>query len=359
MAENDMDPQAIARAVAIATAEVPEAVGGFAAAYELGDHVVDFRFVADKPGYEGWQWSVTLYHDEEADRWTVDEATLAPTTDALLAPAWVPWKDRLEPSDLSVTDSIGTEPDDPRLESGLTPQQVETVIKQADEGCDVPADNEQSNGNGSADDNDSPADFADIAEQFDLSRRHVMSYLGRTQTAKRWYEGPHGPKSLSTKTAEGKTCETCGFFIPLAGELKTMFGVCANRWSPDDGRVVSLDHGCGEHSEIDPPEPTHLWIQTKPAFDDMHIDIVAQRSRDERGDVEFLESVENAEKQQATDTGMEIVDVPQGQTVREAAEQQSANDEAVLEAEQLMPAQEPADLEVVQDTAEDPAVSEE
>jgi hypothetical protein len=28
-----------------------------------------------------------------------------------------------------------------------------------------------------------------------------------------------------------------------------MFGVCANLFAPDDGRVVSADHGCGAHSE--------------------------------------------------------------------------------------------------------------
>lgn len=31
----------------------------------------------------------------------------------------VPWKDRLEPGDLAVTDSIGTDPDDPRMEEGF------------------------------------------------------------------------------------------------------------------------------------------------------------------------------------------------------------------------------------------------
>ena len=29
------------------------------------------------------------------------------------------------------------------------------------------------------------------------------------------------------------------------------FGVCTNEWSPFDGRVVSLDAGCGAHSETD------------------------------------------------------------------------------------------------------------
>ena len=122
-----------------------------------------------------------------------------------------------------------------------------------------------------------------------LSRRHVLSPLGRDQTAKRWYEGPHGPKALSTKTAGGNVCSTCGFFVPLKGDFDRMFGVCANKWSPDDGRVVSLDHGCGEHSEIDPPEPSHLWVQSKPAYDDMHIDVIAQAPREERGQVELLE----------------------------------------------------------------------
>lgn len=28
-----------------------------------------------------------------------------------------------------------------------------------------------------------------------------------------------------------------------------MFGVCANKMAPDDGRVVALAHGCGAHSE--------------------------------------------------------------------------------------------------------------
>ena len=77
--------------------------------------------------------------------------------------------------------------------------------------------------------------------------------------------------------------------IPLAGSLGSMFGVCANMWSPDDGRVVSLDHACGEHSEIEPPEPSQLWIQSAPAYDDYHIDILQQAPREERADVELIE----------------------------------------------------------------------
>lgn len=32
-----------------------------------------------------------------------------------------------------------------------------------------------------------------------------------------------------------------------------MFGVCTNEYAPDDGKVVSLDHGCGAHSEVRTP----------------------------------------------------------------------------------------------------------
>lgn len=277
-----MDPQAIAKAVAIEVADEDNQVGDFVEAIDLGDDVTDFRFETRVRGYEGWQWSVTLYHDVELDHWTVNESSLVPTDKALRPPAWIPWKDRLEPTDLAVTDSIGTEPDDPRLEEGF---------RATDAGEGAPAETPEMSETSET----SKEDVEDAVEKFELSRRHVLTPLGRAQTAKRWYEGPRGPKSLSTKTADGNPCSTCGFFIPLKGELNLLFGVCANKWSPDDGRVVSVDHGCGEHSEIEPPEPSHLWVQSKPAFDDLHIDIIAQAPREERGSVELIEQLEGEE----------------------------------------------------------------
>ena len=263
------DPHAIARAVLLEVADEPDQVGDFVVANELEDHVTDFRFVANIRGYEGWQWSVTLYHDEELDSWTVNESSLIPTEDALMPPKWIPWKDRLEPTDLSPTDSIGTNPDDERIEDGEVQES-------------------------------SLQDVNDAVEVFRLTRRHVLSSLGRAQAAKRWYEGPRGPKALSTKTAEGNLCSTCGFFVPLKGELDRLFGVCANKWSPDDGRVVSLDHGCGEHSEIDPPEPSRLWVQANPAFDDLHIDVVARRPRKQEP-AELDDEADESDKPEADD----------------------------------------------------------
>lgn len=339
------DPRDIARAVAMDVADEPEQVGDVVNAIELGDNVTDFRLAADVRGYEGWQWSVTLYHDAEVGTWTVNESSLVPTDDALVPPAWVPWKDRLEPTDLAPTDSIGTDPDDPRLEGGFrktepvagatagedgtsaeTAEQAEpaeTVAEKTQDSAENAENAESADSSETAESTEATestetaetqetavteateetAEAAkaeaqaqqtdEIVEEFALSRRHVLSPKGRAQVAKRWYEGPRGPKALSTKTADGNLCSTCGFFVPLKGELNLMFGVCANKWSPDDGRVVSVDHGCGEHSEIEPPEPSHLWVQSKPAYDDFHIDVIAQKPRDERGAVEAIERLDD------------------------------------------------------------------
>lgn len=349
------DPRDIARAVAMDVADEPEQVGDVVNAIELGDNVTDFRLAADVRGYEGWQWSVTLYHDAEVGTWTVNESSLVPTDDALVPPAWVPWKDRLEPTDLAPTDSIGTDPDDPRLEGGFrktepvagatagedgksaeTAEQTEKSAETAEQAesaepvAEKTQDSAENAENAESADSSKTAESTEatestetaetqetavteateetaeaakaeaqaqqtdeIVEEFALSRRHVLSPKGRAQVAKRWYEGPRGPKALSTKTADGNLCSTCGFFVPLKGELNLMFGVCANKWSPDDGRVVSVDHGCGEHSEIEPPEPSRLWVQSKPAYDDFHIDVIAQKPRDERGAVEAIEQLDD------------------------------------------------------------------
>lgn len=315
------NPEAIARAIAVEMAEDAEVVGDFAGRVELGDNVYDYRFESKLAGYEKWQWAVSLYHDVELDSWTVNESALLPTDGALMPPEWIPWKDRLRPSDLSVTDSLGTGENDERLEDGFRKTAAGDAMQDgaADasagtdtSGTDAAADDTNSGGaqgvgegdKDSAEDRDSAEDVADIVEEYRLSRRRVLSRLGRSQVAQRWYEGPHGPKSLSTKTASGLTCETCAFFVPLQGELNMMFGVCTNKWSPDDGRVVSLDHGCGEHSEIEPPESEGLWPDRKPAYDDLHIDIVKQAPREEVAEVEAIETAD-AESQELQESAPE------------------------------------------------------
>jgi hypothetical protein len=291
MPAKKVDSQAIAYAVALETAQDNSEVGEFLGKSEVEDDVYDFRFDANVVGYEHWQWSVTLYHDVKSHRWTVNESSLVPGEGALLTPDWVPWKDRLEPSDISVTDSLGTDPDDQRLEAGVVESSAgaktakfrKTRSKARDAASDEADESDESD-----------EDLHDAVEEFELSRAHVLSPIGRQATAQRWYEGPPGPKSLSTRVADGKTCEICGFFIPLQSELNRLFGVCANKWSPDDGKVVSKDHGCGEHSEIEPESAPSLWPDREPLLDDRSIDIVAQSPRDE---VAIVEAIEEADQE--------------------------------------------------------------
>lgn len=332
-----------ARDIALSTArevaEDPDRVGRFITVEDLGDGVSDFRFVCLMKGYEGWQWSVTLYHDAERDVWTVDESTLVPAEGALLPPAWVPWKDRLLPSDLSVTDVLGTADDDPRLEAGV-PASAESVgdadrvepssdgaaavsaISAPDEGAAAARSRTDDDAGTSAESDATaaaPAEASDsgpsegsdedrdeAVDRFVLTRRRVLSPLGRAQAAERWYQGQHGPRSLSTRTAgKDNPCSTCGFLVPIVGDLGRIFGVCANIWSPDDGRVVSLDHGCGEHSDIDPPELTPLWVQSAPAYDDTRIDAIRLIPRDENPEVELIEGMEDEEQPPSSDEAPE------------------------------------------------------
>jgi hypothetical protein len=76
----------------------------------------------------------------------------------------------------------------------------------------------------------------------------VLSVAGRESASERWHESEHGPRSPLAHAAPAH-CASCGFFVPLSGELGLLFGACANEYAPDDGRVVSADHGCGAHSE--------------------------------------------------------------------------------------------------------------
>mgnify|MGYP003334089199 CR=1 FL=1 len=93
-------------------------------------------------------------------------------------------------------------------------------------------------------------DELDLHQLFELGagRLRILSIEGRDQAAKRWIEGDRGPDSDIARLAP-KHCASCGFFVPLAGSLRQAFGVCANAISPEDARVVAVNHGCGAHSE--------------------------------------------------------------------------------------------------------------
>jgi hypothetical protein len=170
---------------------------------------------------------------------SVGEVVLLPGPDSLLSPPWVPWTERLRPGDLGVGDLLPTDEDDPRLEPGWNALEDDVV----DEGVDG-SDDEDEVGDGWV---DSDA-LLTVAIELDLLRPRVLSPIGLDDAIDRWIAGDQGPSAPIAQTAPAH-CDTCGFRIQLRGSLGHAFGICANEISPSDGHVVSLDHGCGAHSE--------------------------------------------------------------------------------------------------------------
>ena len=60
-----------------------------------GDRVVSLLFDCTMTGYPGWRWTVTLSRIDGESVPQVLETELTPGHEALVAPEWVPWSDRL------------------------------------------------------------------------------------------------------------------------------------------------------------------------------------------------------------------------------------------------------------------------
>jgi Protein of unknown function (DUF3027) len=60
-----------------------------------GEHVLSLLFDCTMTGYPGWHWNVSLSRIDENSEPFVLETELMPGGDALLAPEWVPWSERL------------------------------------------------------------------------------------------------------------------------------------------------------------------------------------------------------------------------------------------------------------------------
>ncbi|MDZ8277006.1 DUF3027 domain-containing protein [Microbacterium aquimaris] len=73
----------------------PESTIGAPAGHRVEtDGIVSLLFANRLAGYPGWFWTVSLARVADADP-TVLEVELLPGDDALLAPDWVPWAERL------------------------------------------------------------------------------------------------------------------------------------------------------------------------------------------------------------------------------------------------------------------------
>jgi hypothetical protein len=208
------DAQSIAREAALAEAEFATQVGDFISVeYDDDNRIATYLFAADIAGYKGWRWGVTVAKVDEDSTPTICDVVVLPGPDSLLAPDHIPYRERILPEDITPGVIVPSLLDDTRLVPGAAA---------------LPQDED-----------------LDATQLYDLGlmRPRVLSIEGRDQASQRWYASDRGPSSPP------KPCNSCGFFVPLAGSLRSSFGVCANAIAPDDARVVSVDHGCGAHSE--------------------------------------------------------------------------------------------------------------
>jgi hypothetical protein len=223
----------------------PSGVGAHLGVIAEDESAATHRFAATLPGYRGWQWAVVVAAPPGAGYATVSESALLPGPEALVAPEFVPWEQRVRPGDLAPGDLLAPPAGDPRLVPGY----VATGDPVVDE----------------------------VAYEIGLGRTKVLSREGREEAAERWY-AEHGPDTEMAKAAPA-TCGSCGFYLPLAGALRAAFGVCGNVMGAD-GQVVHVAYGCGAHSDTE--IPTGGGSPLYEAYDDAAIELISlgtERSR--------------------------------------------------------------------------------
>ncbi len=283
-------PEGLAAVLAGAVDQARAAVVEFSGADAVGDYLgvsyedtsaATHRFLAHLPGYIGWQWAAVVAAYPGADQATISEVVLIPGPTSLLAPEWVPWDQRVRQGDLSPGDLLPPAANDERLVPGFT-----------------------SSGDPQVD---------ETAAEVGLGRRWVMGLWGRADAAERWHTGDYGPDSAMARSTK-RVCRDCGFFLPLAGSLGAMFGVCGNELSAD-GHIVDQQYGCGAHS--DTPAPAGSGSPMYEPYDDGVLDVMPPPEPPEPA-AEVLESV--AESPEATAELPANVPEPPAEPAEPAAE---------------------------------------
>lgn len=136
-----------------------------------------------------------------------------PARDALQAPDWVPYSERLRPGDLGPGDIMEPAPDDERLTTDSFAKDAVTF----------------------------PGRETD----------HYLTQEGLNAAKTRWRKGKFGPNSAFAEQAT-LHCRTCAFYIPMEHPVGENFGVCTNEYSAD-GRIVAASYGCGAHADTKAP----------------------------------------------------------------------------------------------------------
>lgn len=274
-----------AREAALATSglgDVGEYLGYVDEAERLGSH----RFASTAAGYRGWYWNVTVARIARSRHVTVCEVELLPGDEALLAPAWVPWSERLRPKDVGPGDVLPADVTDDRVVPGYLPV--------------------EGDGSGVATD---AAALIELGAWRDL----VPSRETLQEAAVRW-EG-------NLPVAGGAfTEDASAFIVPLSGYLGQVYGVCVNEFSPLDGQVVRLDQVA--RVRRDDGERPGIWKASSPVLDELDLEVTPSpapaedvpasagpESSDERAD-DGAASVARAGA--AADGADEVAEAPEG-----------------------------------------------
>ncbi|MDO5719743.1 MAG: DUF3027 domain-containing protein [Actinomycetaceae bacterium] len=211
--------------------DIGEHLGYRADAERLLTHFFDCL----KPGYVGWHWAITVSRFPRSKRVTVSEIDILPGKKALLAPEWVPWEERLKPGDIGPSDTLPYRSSDDRL-----------VLRRD---TDMDSDEEP------------------------LARLRLLSDVGVAETRKRWSRQVR-PRTKQVKAPA--SCASCGFLVSLESDLRNEFGVCANEWSNDDGRLVPVTYSCGAHSETDVKKDGSEWPITPPRVNELDLEVIEE-----------------------------------------------------------------------------------
>lgn len=212
-----------------------EEVGDSVGSRVDGERLLTHFFACLKPGYVGWHWAITVARAPRQKHTTVCEIDLLPGPGALLAPEWVPWEERLEPSDVNPADVLPYRANDERLVP------IREVSENGDSGP--------------------------------LSRVRVLSDEGVNDALARWSK--RGKGRVQARKVPS-TCASCGFLVKIDGPLGDKFGVCTNEWSTNDASVVSLADSCGAHSETDVERQGSDWPVTPPRINEFDLEILTQ-----------------------------------------------------------------------------------
>ena len=254
-------------------AAAPGVVGEHVALVSEGDRVVTHFFECKELGYRGWRWAVTVARASRAKIVTLDETVLLPGPDALLAPEWVPWSERLRPGDMGPGDLLPTDAEDLRLEPGYSgedeplpnsawsprsPQDCAELVEAEDA--------ELSPGPPAATVVTGRGSIAAVAEELGMRRARVLSRYGLHSRRRPLgggvrREDPDGPgragglRQLRVPRADRRA--RCG---RRSGCARTSSPRRTGVWS-------SLAYGCGGHSEAavmpkPPVRPPHVIDET-------------------------------------------------------------------------------------------------